>query len=193
MPFPSDCHSELPQALSQQAPSGHPVGEFADAGFDSSTHVVNDVGVEADACHQHEVAIHPPAIANQATHRDALRAAFFQEFPRHAPGGRAGGFISMASTLAVPAGRIARGTRLCTIPSTTSLMVPSPPAATIKLAPASMCSRAMAPAGARTGSRGNRNVVAVLLQYRDRTVEEYGSRASEFAGPGVVYKDSVAI
>jgi hypothetical protein len=54
--------------------------------------------------------------------------------------------ISLARTLAVPAGKMPSGTSEKTTPSAISLMVPSPPAARISSAPSAMWLRAMAPA-----------------------------------------------
>ncbi len=53
---------------------------------------------------------------------------------------------SLASTLAVPAGRMPKGTSEWTIPLTASLMVPSPPATRIRSAPRSTAQRAISPA-----------------------------------------------
>ena len=50
----------------------------------------------------------------------------------------------MAKTLAVPPGMMPTGTQEWTMPLTTSLMVPSPPAARIKSAPSETQRRAMA-------------------------------------------------
>jgi hypothetical protein len=74
------------------------------------------MGVQPDARHQHEMAVHAPAVADQAAHRDALRAALFQTAGDALQQISLPSFISMASTLAVPAGRMASGTRLCTMP-----------------------------------------------------------------------------
>ena len=54
--------------------------------------------------------------------------------------------ISLASTLAVPAGSTPSGTSEKATPSAISLMVPSPPAAKMSSAPSAMLRRAMAPA-----------------------------------------------
>ena len=54
--------------------------------------------------------------------------------------------ISLARTLAVPAGKMPSGTSEKTTPSAISLMVPSPPAARISSAPSAIWRRAMAPA-----------------------------------------------
>jgi len=62
------------------------------------------------------------------------------------------------------AGDNGRGTAECNMPSAASLMVPSPPAATIRSAPRPMCSRANGARGSPAPGGDHRQVVAVVAE-----------------------------
>ena len=77
-----DLHADLGQAPAQQAPAGNPIGEFADAILQSPVHVVDDVGIQTDTCHEQEMPRYAPAIARHMTHGDATRPALIEPLGR---------------------------------------------------------------------------------------------------------------
>ena len=126
-----------------------PVGQLADARLQRGVHVVDDVGVQADARHQQEMARNAPAVAGHVAHRNAPRVGSPPAARRRAPDGCPASSPWPARWRCRP-GRMASGTSEWTMPSATSLMVPSPPAARIRSAPRAMCSARDGAGRART-------------------------------------------
>ena len=79
------------------------------------------------------------------------------------------------------------------MPSATSLMVPSPPAATIRSAPRSMCSRAMAPAvfGPVVGTTVT--VWPFLVRISTARVNSARPPPPQFARTRIVDQDSISV